>query len=233
MNQLHALYRLQQLESSIDAAKKRADEIEVALENDETVQRFKTEFETCETQLRQAEGRVKDLELDVASLISRTTNNEQLLYSGKIGNPKELQERQEEITSLGRRRATRESELLDARLTLKETQKRYTEAKTALEAARKTHEQNSQEMLREQKKLRRDMSGWLQDRKGVLEHIDPDKYKVYKKIKVQKNGLAVARLNGESCEVCRVEQYLNIISQVRQHNQLVFCHNCGRILVDM
>jgi predicted nucleic acid-binding Zn-ribbon protein len=88
-------------------------------------------------------------------------------------------------------------------------------------------------MLKEHQSLRRDMSGWLQDRKVILKQIDADKYKVYKKIKAQKNGLAVARLNGESCEVCRVEQYLTIISQVRQHNQLVFCHNCGRILVDI
>lgn len=233
MNQLHALYRLQQLESAIDAAKKRADEIEAALENDETVRRCKAEFETSETELRQKEGLVQDLELDIASLVTRVTDNEQLLYSGKITNPKELQERQEEIASLGRRRTTRESELVEARLAVKEAQTQYAGTKAALETAQKAREQNNQDMLKEHQSLRRDMSGWLQDRKVILKQIDADKYKIYKKIKAQKNGLAVARLNGESCEVCRVEQYLSIISQVRQHNQLVFCHNCGRILVDI
>lgn len=233
MNQLQALYRLQQLESSIDTAKKRVDDIELALENDETVKRCKAEFATAESELRQAEAHVKDLELDITSLTNKAYESESLLYSGKINNPKELQEKQEEVASLTRRRTTREEELVEARQALKQAEAQYDTSSKSLKAAETERDKNNQDMFREHMKLRQNMSNWLQDRKAMLKNVDQDKHKIYKRIKSAKHGLAVARLNGESCEVCRVEQYQNIIYQVRQHNQIVYCHNCGRILVEM
>lgn len=232
MNQLQALYRLQQLESSIDAAKKRTDDITLALENDETVKRCKAEFAMSEAELHQTQAHVKDLELDISGLTNKAYESESLLYSGKITNPKELQEKQEEIASLTRRKASREAELVEAQHALKAAERLHTQNTATLHEAEQERDANSQELLKEQQKLRKDMGNWLQDRKTTLKSVDESHHKIYKKIKAAKNGVAVARLNEESCEICRVEQYQNIIYQVRQHTQIVYCHHCGRILVE-
>lgn len=233
MNQLQALYRLQTLESSLDSAKKRVAEIEATLENDEVIARCRADLTTSEQQFHEAQAVAKDLELDIAGIATKMQEGEELLYSGKIKNPKELKERQEEIASLKRRREGRESELMAAMEKLDFIRQQHQNAESTLQATEISRAEVHQNLKQEREKLNGQMSGWLTDRKGVIETIDPANYKTYKKIKSMKNGLAVSRLEGVTCSVCQVDQNQTIQYAVQQAKEIVRCHNCGRILVEL
>lgn len=232
MNQPQALYQLQVLESTIDAAKKRVAEIEVALQNDDTVLRCRAELKTCETTLHQAQTIAKDMELEIASLDAKLQEGEKLLYGGTVKNPKELQEREEEIASLKRRRAARENDLLGAMEAVEQAKTAHQTAKDGLQAAEQTHASASRGMVEERDRLNHQMSDKLMERKNMLQIVSPENHKMYKQLKPQKNGVAVSRLDGDTCTACRVEQNQSTVYQVKQSKALVKCHNCGRILVE-
>lgn len=233
MNQLQALYRLQTLESSLDSAKKRVAEIEATLENDEVIARCRADVTTTEQHLHEAQAVVKDLELDIAGIVTKTQEGEELLYSGKIKNPKELKERQDEINSLKKRRESRESELMAAIEKFDFTRQQHQNATSTLQETEKSRAEVHETLKKEREHLNRQMSAWLTDRKSVIETIDPANYKTYKKIKSMKNGLAVSRLEDVTCSVCQVEQNQSIQYAVQQAKEIVRCHNCGRILVEV
>jgi hypothetical protein len=233
MNQPQALLRLQTLETSLDDAKQRLDEIESALQNNELVQAAEATLESRTRDLQRMEGMVQDFELELAGLIEKLDTNESLLYSGKISSHREIQDRKNEVESLKRRRTKLESELASARESLREYRMVYEEAQVAYEQAKAASATQNQDLIAEREDLKRRMGKWLQDRKVTLEDVDPVAHKLYKHVKKQKHGTAVARLEEDACSVCRVEQNQTIVRQVRLGKEIVQCQNCGRILVEI
>jgi len=232
MNQLQALYRLQMLESSLDEAKVRLAEVETALQNDKQVKQALNLLHSRQQDNHRLHGVVTDLDLEIAALNTKMTEVEQMLFGGQISNPREVQERQDELESLKRRATKLNHELAAARQSHAQTQTAVQEAEEMLALAQSEASTENQELAREHQALQQDMRQWLQERKSVLGLVDPEHYRVYKTLKAKKKGVAVARLQEDACSVCRAEQNLTIIRQVRQAKEFTQCTNCARILVD-
>ena len=233
MNQPQALYRLQMLETSLDDAKARLDEIDATLHNNEAIREAKKTLKAKASDHQLANATVNDLELEIESLTTKQHEVNELLYGGKLTNPKELQERQDELESLKRRQIKLDSELVAARESLKQFEIAHEEAKVSLSEVESEQHDQHQDLVEEQKDLKVQMKDWLKERKVVLKEVEPGYHKLYKRIKPQKQGMAVVRLDDNMCSACRVEQNLTIIHQVRQSHEIVHCSNCGRILVEV
>jgi hypothetical protein len=126
-----------------------------------------------------------------------------------------------------------ESELTSARESLREYRVVYEEAKVAYEQAQAASTNQNQDLIAEREELKHRMGKWLQERKMALADVDPNVHKLYKHVKKQKHGVAVARLDENTCSVCRVEQNQTIVRQTRLGKEIVQCQNCGRILVEI
>jgi len=233
MNQPQALYRLQLLETSLDDAKARLEEIDATLHNNEAIREAKKTLTARASDHQHANATVTDLELEIESLTNKQTEVNELLYSGKLTNPKELQERQDEMESLKRRQVKLENELVAARESLKQFEIAHDEAKAKFSEVETEQHSQHDHLLEEQQDLKLQMKNWLTERKAVLEDVDPKYHKMYKRIKQQKQGKAVVRLDDIMCSACHGEQNLTVIHQVRQSNDIVHCTNCGRILVEV
>jgi hypothetical protein len=233
MNQPQALYRLQLLESSLDDAKARLDEIDATLHNNEAIRDAQKTLKARASDHQRAHATVTDLELEIETLNNKQTEVNEMLYSGKLTNPKELQERQDELESLKRRQIKLESELVAARESLKQFEIAHDEAKENFTEVEAEQHNQQQGLIEEQQGLKVQMKDWLKERKVVLKEVEPGYHKIYKRIKPQKQGMAVVRLDDNMCSACRAEQNLTIIHQVRQTHEIVHCSNCGRILVEV
>lgn len=233
MNQAQALYRLQTLESQIDNAQKRLSEIETHLQNPARLRQAETAYEAQEGQTQKAEGALRDLELESAALAEKIIETEALLYSGQIKNPRELQERQKEIASLKGRQEKLQADISTAKTALNAEQKTLAAAHSELQAAQVEAAEQEISLKAEDEALRHQMVKWLKERKLALPDVEEGNRQLYKKLKSQKGGVAVVRLNGELCAFCQVEQYQNMIQQIRQGKSLVYCHSCARILVSL
>jgi len=67
-------------------------------------------------------------------------------------------------------------------------------------------------------------------RKQILPDIDPHCLNRYERVLMHKSGLAIARLQGNSCGGCFMNVTQQQINTIRMHDQLVECEMCQRIL---
>ena len=236
MNHLQALYRLQTIETALDDAKERLAEIEIALMSDERLNAAQANLEGVQADQTKAEATVNDLSLELESLDQKRAEAETLLYSGQITNPREVDDKKQEVESLGRRREVLDEDLTSARNQLSGLGEALTEAQSQLADTQTLVAEANEELVTEQDTLRKQMAEWLRKRKDLLKRIkaaDTTYYKMYKHVKAKKGGVAVARLEGDMCSVCHSQQTITVEQQVRQANDLVNCSNCGRILVEV
>ncbi|MFC1490148.1 zinc ribbon domain-containing protein [Candidatus Latescibacterota bacterium] len=66
-----------------------------------------------------------------------------------------------------------------------------------------------------------------------LKGIDAKTFNIYKRLRKGKNGLAVSTVNPvkHSCQGCYKRLPPQKVQEVRKNNSIIFCENCGRILV--
>ena len=100
MTQAEALFHLQEIDLQLIQAQKRLTEIATDLADNKTILEAQTQVEAAQKTLTPLQTRARNLELEIQSTSEKIRLTDQQLYSGKIRNPKELQEMQQEIQSL-------------------------------------------------------------------------------------------------------------------------------------
>ncbi len=231
MNQARALYHLQTIDLNIGSGQARLAEIEAILGQNPAVVAAEQSLQQAYEALAPWKTRVRDLELEIKSLGSKSTAVEQRLYSGSVSNPKELQDMQEEIASLKRRRSKLEDDLLEAMIEVETAQANVDHASTDLEETRAVWETEQSDLLQERNDLRNSLETQREQRINAIQDITEETLAVYRKLHKSKRGIVVSPLVNNSCKFCGVGQTTTFVQQVRQGHNLVYCDNCGRILV--
>ena len=230
VSQATLLYRLQTLDLAIAQRRTRLREIEAVLGKDEQVAQARQQLNAAEQALKPWQTRARDLDLEIKSLAQKIKETDRALYGGKVRNPKELQDMQDDIASMQRRQSQLEDELLDAMMHSDEGQTAVSGADQALKQAQAQWAGSQHDLIDEQARLERELTDLEAKRKQAASEVDKDALTKYEALRTKKRGQAVALLQGESCKTCGVEQTSMIAQQVRQGNQLVYCNSCGRIL---
>jgi len=230
MSETLNLFRLQNLDTQIDDANKRIFEIDRILSDDKLVRRAEKALEKAgeatiliRIELHQIEDKVE------ANTIKRKTT-QAALFSGKIKNPKELQDLQMESEALKRYITQLEDGQLEAMIAFEAAEKAEAQAKKDLQQAKgKVAEQNAA-LLGERNKLASDLERLLREKEAVVQSIPGENLSLYQKLRKLKNGKAVAMVSLGGCSICG--QALTPADQqaVRASNRIVFCPSCGRIL---
>lgn len=228
-----ALYTVQKFEIAVDEARARIEIIEEQLANDEIVGARRDALETVNKKHNQLQATIKDLELEISSLTDKIEEVNELLYSGKLKNPKELSERQDELASLQRRHKTLESRLMAALTEAEETSKEHEAAEEALNEAISRQKQENVDLIAEKKSLKEQISDHLRKRKSTMKTIPDKEYKNYRILRKRKNGHAVAPLKGNACGLCGVSQTTKAVQEIQEGDRIMYCENCGRILANI
>jgi predicted nucleic acid-binding Zn-ribbon protein len=172
-------------------------------------------------------------EQDVAQVRTRAARDQSLLDSGRISNPKELENLQHEIASLGRRQSALEDVELEVMERREEIQTRLAQltaerdaAETEVAAATARRDTALAEIDAEQDRLDT-------DRQVVAAVVPADLKALYEKIRAQSHGVGAAALYQRRCEGCRLELLVTELNAVRATapDEIVRCVNCYRILV--
>lgn len=224
------LYRLQQIDTRLDQVTSRLTTIQAALENNAELKAARLRQEQAETAVNELERRLKQAETESASQRIKLEQAESSLYGGRIQNPKELQDLQNDVAALKRHLATLEDRQLEAMLALEE-------ARAALEAARKDVFLTQGEVIRknaslnsEQTALQKEAETLAAQRLAVLPVIDAESLSLYDALRQQRRGLAVATISEDACNACGASLTRSHAQSVRFSQQIVRCPSCGRIL---
>jgi len=231
MNQAQALYQLQTVDLAIAEKQTRLDEIDRLLGDDSVLRTAAQAVEDAQAALKPWTARSSDLDLEIKSLNAKMKAVDERLYSGRVKNPKELQDMQDEVAALKRRRATLEDDLLEAMIEVENHQALCAEASTRLADLQAEQETEQGDLRHEQQTLTGALADLKQQRQAALKPISAASLQIYQELRPVKQGQVVAPMIDTMCKTCGSTQTLTIAKQVRVGKELVYCTGCGRILV--
>ena len=184
-----------------------------------------TELSDVKRELARAEG-------DVEQIVTRIERDEKRLASG-TGTPKELEQTQHELGTLGARRSELEEVELEIMMRVDGIKDRI----TAL-----SQEENELGAVLADLNIRKENAlaaiatereGIETDRKATTQSVSAEFLALYEKIRAGSNGIAAAALAGNQCKGCNLT--LNTIELQRiaglAQDEVVRCEECRCILV--
>ena len=233
MNQAKTLYQLQKIDLGILKSRKRIQEIDNILANDEALQAVQVRVTQATNELTPLNARLRDLELETQSNEEKSRSSEQQLYSGTIKNPKEMQDTQQEITSLKKRHGDLETMMLEMMMAVEEAEAKLSDAESNLADVIASRGDEHKQLLEERTHLNSQIKQLNVQRLQVLTEVEPENLKIYDTMKVRKHNQPIAVMEGNTCGICGVAQTVTIEREVRQGRGLVYCSNCERILVNL
>ncbi|MEE8424318.1 MAG: C4-type zinc ribbon domain-containing protein [Elusimicrobiota bacterium] len=74
------------------------------------------------------------------------------------------------------------------------------------------------------------LSAGEEKRKSFIEGIDGELLGLYDKTRERRDGVAISRIEGNSCSVCRVNQPPQVIVDANKGTKILTCESCQRIL---
>jgi predicted nucleic acid-binding Zn-ribbon protein len=229
VSQTAALYHLQTLDTQRDAAQARIAEIEKLLNQNEAVKSAQTALDTAKINYLKWRTSTTNLELERSQLGDEADAAEQRLYSGKVGNPREMTDLQDKITSLRHRWDSLEEPLLEAMMELEQGEVDMHAADSDLKQVLDDQAHTLGALNAEQNQLTSQVEQLDSEIEMARRAVQPQSLALYDQLRKRPGGIAVARMEDESCTSCGVELTSQLAQQVK-HGQVIPCPTCGRIL---
>ncbi|NLG97316.1 MAG: hypothetical protein GX491_08150 [Chloroflexi bacterium] len=230
MNQAFHLHRLQQIDTQIDRVNAKLSEIDRLLSSDESVRQANDAAKAAEEALRKAQQDLKEAEFAAREQQIKISQSESNLYSGRIHNPKELQDLQKEIASLKKHLAALEEKQLEKMLAAEEAEAEHQSAIAAQRQVQAAFMERSAGWLGQKDQLLRDLDRLNAERSAALTLVTGESLKIYDNLRKRKNGVAVTSAEDGSCVMCGGSIRPAEVQAARSSSSLMYCSSCGRIL---
>jgi len=230
MSETLNLYRLQKLDTQIDQIESRLAEINQALSDDRRVRKAQITLKKTKDAAQNAKSALRQIENQVGDTRLKRKTTQASLFSGKIKNPKDLQDLQMETEALARYIAKLEDQQLEAMLASEAADEAEADADKALLQAKGTAAEENASLLGEKTGLEENLNKALREKDAVLQSVKETNLVLYQKLRTSKRGTAVATISDDGCSICGQALTPADIQAVRSGSSLIFCPSCGRIL---
>ena len=229
-SQLKPLFDLQVIEIELARAQKALATLDDGSEKKRQVDLARQAFETAKKLLHEATSELQDKELTLKSTESKQKAFQDKLYGGMVTNPKELESMEKEIEMLGRQKGKLEERILELYDIVEERKAAYNVAESTL----KQQESELEAFLEKRRQNEASLVHKIQElsarREKAVQEVDPILLKRYEMLKARCGGVAVSKVEGDSCSVCRTQITGYMMRMLKTSEDLQTCENCGRIL---
>lgn len=230
MNTSFTLFRLQAQDTLRMKMNTRLKEIDRIIAADKEVSRANASLVEAQKINKSAESVLKGLLEQVKEKKLKRELTQSNLFSGKIRNPKELQDLQAETQALDRTIAKLEDEQLQAMMSLEETTKAMRDAEKELQQVLDRKASQNSLLIGEKHKIDTEIPQVDAQRISLREQLDEATFTVYRNLLKSKTGRAVAEVLDDTCGACGVTVPPADIQAAKSPNVIAYCKNCGRIL---
>lgn len=230
MSQSSDLYRLQHIDTQQDQAQARLREIEQILQSDPALRRAESVLAEAEKNLQATQKALKSAEEAVETQNIKIEQSEAALYGGKVHNPKELQDLQNEVKSLKKYLITLEDSQLEAMIAQEEAEEKYQASQAGLAETQKQASEEKAGLRGERDGLLKDLERLASERQVIAKVIPESNLTLYLRLRQQKRGVAVAEVQDSTCSACGATLTPAERQTARSPHQLSLCPSCGRIL---
>ncbi len=222
------LYQLQDVDLELESNEQAIRQIASQLGEGAAVVRTQNKLALEHQHQEELNRQQHSVEWEIDDLTSKLTAAEKELYSGKIGNPKELSNLQHEIDGLKAKRNQLEDKALEVMDQVELTTKSVATLNSELEALEAEWHKQQQQLSANLKQLQTMLSNLKHKRQLLTAEIDPQAIEAYHEVKKQR-GTAVAKVEQGICRGCRISLPVTELQRARS-GSLVQCSSCGRIL---
>ena len=225
------LYELQKIDSTQTKIHRRLLQIKNLLGESEELKSARQTFTTKEAELSQCQATQKDTELLSQTLADRIRESEARLMGGEINNPKELESLQASVESLRRQLESKEEEAVEILMMIETLTEEATQEGLSLEKIEVEWQKNQRQIQLEGQKLKHQYLLLKKRRVTQAELLDKTLLERYEKLRQRKAGIAVTRMENNSCTTCNVAIPTGVLQNAQQaSSMLAACPSCGRIL---
>jgi uncharacterized protein len=223
------LIRLQQLDSDIDAARRRIAEIpSVQTTLAARLDRADAAVAAAKEQLGVNQADRKKIEAEVASIQARLSKYKGQLLELKTN--KEYQTMLHEIATAEAAIRSHEDRELDRMEEAEGLTRDLKAAEAELKAQQAAVTAERAALDEEARTLQRRIDEATGARAGVAGQLQPETLRLFEHVARQRKGQAVAEARDGTCSVCHVRMRPQIYNEVRRGEALIQCESCQRIL---
>ena len=178
------------------------------------------------------DAQIAKLESEVDTVRQREDRDRELLNSGAVGDPKQLEEIQHELGTLERRQANLEDSLLEVMERREQLAGEQAAEQAALDAVATDLAAASRQrdaVLGEVEQNRTDTEA---RRAEVADSLDGELLKLYERQRAA-SGIGAGRLTGGRCGACRIELDRGELARISAaaEDEVLRCEECGAILL--
>ena len=224
------LYRLQQIDSQMDQARARLEAIQQTLENDVELRGATEDASAAESAHEEAERLQRQAELEVQSQRIKIEQAESSLYGGNVHNPKELQDLQQDVTSLKKHLGTLEDRLLESMLATETAALHLAEAQAVLSKVESSLGDQTRDLSSERVSLSHNLERLGAERKAATSPIEVKLLENYESLRRERRGIAVTIVSDGACAACGTTLTPGQQQTARSSRELSRCPTSGRIL---
>ena len=230
MTTIRQLYALQEVDLDIDRVDKSLTEAEEELRTEVSIGNLEATLEAEEERLKEVEARRNENEMETEVRRERSESLESRLYDGSMVNARDLESLQHEAANARRLLEQNEAMSLELSIQVEASQTRCAQLSIELNDIKSRWEARRDELNRIVSELRSERGTYEQQRSLLAGQVDQAALRRYETLRRSKGGRAIAKVERDLCQGCRMSLPTQLRQRVKSGRQTVTCSSCGRIL---
>ncbi len=225
---IRELYDFQRLEQDIAAGEQALAKAQAQVGESPALKQAKDSLAQAESEFAAVRSEQKTTEYALADITAKMAVANESLYSGRIKNPKELQNLQRELASLQTQRDPLEEKSLTLMEKAEQAEGRVRHRRDELTAADSKWEAEQAALLQKIQTGEKMLRALKLKRTDAIAKIPASEMALYSQLR-KTHIWAVARLEQGSCGHCRLTQSTAVVQRARG-GHLANCSSCRRLL---
>ena len=230
MTTVKQLYALQGVDLDLDRVYRDLEQAEEELGTGISIENLEAAFRDEEERLQEVELLRRENQLESEARRKRSETLETQLYDGSMTNARDLEALQQEAANVRHALEQDESLSLELSIQAEELQTRCANLDRELAEAKSRWEGQQAELNQRVSGLRVQQGEYEEQRQVLASRVDPATLQRYETLRKSKGGRAVAKVERDLCQGCRMSLPTQLRQRVKSGRQTVTCSSCGRML---
>ncbi len=230
MTTVKQLYALQEVDLDLDRVYRALEQVEEELKTGVSIETLESALQDEQERLLEAELRQRDGQMESEARRERSAVLETQLYDGSLTNARDLEALQQEAANVRHQLEQDEALSLELSIQIEEAQSKCADLNQQLTDVKARWDVQQVELNQRATALRAEQDDYEKQRNMLASRFDPATLQRYETLRKSKGGRAVAKVERDLCQGCRMSLPTQLRQRVKSGRQAVNCSSCGRML---
>ena len=230
MDSIKSMFDLQEIDSKLDKLNNNIQKINEELANNNNLNIAQNKINHSTSKLSQIEKFRRQSENKLSDINEKSTSIEKQLYDGSISNPKELEAIENSGVFLNQEKTVEENKLLKIMLYQDEFNKKLKEDSITIDKIKTQMSIKKEKFSKIKSETEIQISKLIAKKDIVKTKIQKNHLSKYKLLRETKNGLAIVKVEKNTCQGCRISLTTTQVQKIIQLKDIIQCKMCNRIL---